>query len=552
MNEINHKETIRNLKYLFVKSKHSKLSFDANRDIKDAFKYLSQLFNLTHIQCALLSIVFAFTIDEDLEKVSSLRLLNFLSLELDDYFEIKGDIEVLIQKGFIKQKKEDDADNIYHSSFVVNQKLLDMLFRNEVIDLEKLAGKKTDFAQFCGHVYGIIRKKLINQQSQQQIYNSILENEVQSPTLSQIQILKSFELDVKDRIAIYCMMYNMCELKEEVTIYSLAFDIFGVANSGSFVERLKDGTSKLQLNGFIEVIKNEVLLTTKAKELLLIDVINTIEKDENPEVETSHYYIKYTSIPEKKLYFNSDLQRELSILETLLQKDNFNEYQKEMKIRGNKQESLNILLHGPSGTGKTSIVEQLARVTERNILQVDMSAIRSRWYGESEKGIKKIFDEYESVCSKVGNTPILLLNECDALLSKRNNAGEDRHDQTEAIMTNLLLEHFEKNKGIIIGITNLVENLDPAFMRRFTMKYLIDKPTKKAVRSILRSKLNFLDEREVGLIADRYLLTGGEIENVSQRCIISKIITKSYPTVSEVMDFCDDEKIKINPWKEVY
>ena len=108
-------------------------------------------------------------------------------------------------------------------------------------------------------------------------------------------------------------------------------------------------------------------------------------------------------------------------------------------------------------------------------------------------------------------------------------------------MTNLLLEHFEKNKGIIIGITNLVENLDPAFMRRFTMKYLIDKPTKKAVRSILRSKLNFLDEREVGLIADRYLLTGGEIENVSQRCIISKIITKSYPTVSEVMDFCDDE-----------
>ena len=552
MNEINHKETIRNLKYLFVKSKHSKLSFDANRDLKDAFKYLSQLFNLTHIQCALLSIVFAFTIDEDLEKVSSLRLLNFLSLELDDYFEIKGDIEVLIQKGFIKQKKEDDADNIYHSSFVVNQKLLDMLFRNEVIDLEKLAGKKTDFAQFCGHVYGIIRKKLINQQSQQQIYNSILENEVQSPTLSQIQILKSFELDVKDRIAIYCMMYNMCELKEEVTIYSLAFDIFGVANSGSFVERLKDGTSKLQLNGFIEVIKNEVLLTTKAKELLLIDVINTIEKDENPEVETSHYYIKYTSIPEKKLYFNSDLQRELSILETLLQKDNFNEYQKEMKIRGNKQESLNILLHGPSGTGKTSIVEQLARVTERNILQVDMSAIRSRWYGESEKGIKKIFDEYESVCSKVGNTPILLLNECDALLSKRNNAGEDRHDQTEAIMTNLLLEHFEKNKGIIIGITNLVENLDPAFMRRFTMKYLIDKPTKKAVRSILRSKLNFLDEREVGLIADRYLLTGGEIENVSQRCIISKIITKSYPTVSEVMDFCDDEKIKINPWKEVY
>ena len=552
MNEINHKETIRNLKYLFVKSKHSKLSFDANRDLKDAFKYLSQLFNLTHIQCALLSIVFAFTIDEDLEKVSSLRLLNFLSLELDDYFEIKGDIEVLIQKGFIKQKKDEDTNNIYHSSFVVNQKLLDMLFRNEEIDLGILTGNKSDFAQFCGHVYGIIRKKLINQQSQEQIYNSIIEHEEQNIILSQIQILNSLDLDIKDRIVIYCLTHNMCELKEEVTIYSLAFDIHGIANSGSFVERLKDGTSKLQLNGLIEVIKNEVLLTTKAKELLLIEVVDTIEKDENSEVETTHCYIKYDAIPKKELYFNSDIQRELSILETLLQKDNFHEYQKEMKLRGNKMEGVSILLHGPSGAGKSSIAEQLARVTQRNILQVELSAIRSRWYGESEKGIKKIFDEYESVCSEVGNTPILLLNECDALLSKRNNAGEDRHDQTEAVMTNLLLEHFEKNKGIIIGITNLVENLDPAFMRRFTMKYFVDKPTKKAVRSILKSKLTFLDEREVAIIADRYLLTGGEAENVSQKCVISKIITKSNPTVDEILDMCERERIKTNPWKEEY
>ena len=119
-------------------------------------------------------------------------------------------------------------------------------------------------------------------------------------------------------------------------------------------------------------------------------------------------------------------------------------------------------------------------------------------------------------------------------------------------MTNLFLQNFESNKGIIIGITNLEQNLDPAFMRRFTMKYLIDKPTKKAVRSILRSKLNFLDEREVGLIADKYLLTGGEIENVSQKCVISRIITKSNPTVDEIMDMCEQERIKTNPWKEVY
>lgn len=550
MNEINHKETIRNLQYLFVKSKHSKLSFDANRDIKDAFKYLSQLFNLTHIQCALLSVVFAFTIDEDLEKISTLRLLDFLSLAVEDLFDIKGDIEVLIQKGFIKQKKEDDTDNIYHSSFVVNQKLLDMLFRNEVIDLARLAGNKNDFPQFCGHAYGIIRKKLINQQSQEQIYNSIIEYEEQNLIISQIQILNSLDLDIKDRIVIYCLTHNMCELKEEVTIYSLAFDICGVAESGSLVNKLKDGTSKLQLNGLIEVVKNEVLLTTKAKELLLI---KRVEKDSEEKIDTLHYYIKHDTIPEKKLYFNSDLQRELSILETLLQKDNFQEYQKEMKLRGNKMEGVSILLYGQhSGTGKSSIAEQLARVTQRNILQVDLSVVRSKWWGESEKNIKQIFTEYSDMCSKMGNIPILLLNECDALLGKRNNAGEDRHDVTESMMTNLLLEHFESNKGIIVCITNLVENLDPAFLRRFSMKHLIDRPNKKAVKSILKSKLTFLDEREVCQIADRYLLTGGEIENVSQKCVISKIITKSNPTVDEIMDMCEQERIKTNPWKMEY
>ena len=549
MNEINHKETIRNLKYLFVKSKHSKLSFDSNREIKDAFKYLSQLFNLTHIQCALFSIVFAYTIDEDLERVSTLRLLDFLSLVVEDLFDIKGDIEVLIKKGFIKQKKEDDTDNIYHSSFVVNQKLLDMLFRNEVIDLVKLAGKKTDFPQFCGHTYGIIRKKLINQQSQQQIYHTILEYEDQNPTLFQIQTLKSLELDIKERIAIYCLIHNMCELKEEVTIYSLAFDIFGVANSGSFVKRLKDGTSKLQLNGLIEVVKNEVLLTTKAKELLLIE---RVEKDSDEKIDTSHYYTKHDTIPEKKLYFNSDIQRELNILQTLLQKDNFIEYQQTMRLMGNKNEGISILLYGISGSGKSSIADMLARKTQRNIFQVDLSVVRSKWWGESEKNIKKIFDEYSEICSQSDNTPILLFNECDALLGKRNDAGEDRHDFTEATMTNMLLEFFEKNKGIIVGITNLEQNLDPAFMRRFTMKYFIGNPDKYAVKSILKSKLDFLSDREIEQIANRYSLNGGQVENISTKCVINRIITKSDVSFSEVMDYCEDEKIKSNPWKEVY
>ena len=88
----NHKITIEYLKLLFVKSRSSKLEFELGKDVDNAFKYLSGLFNLSHIQCALFSVVFNFTIDEDLERVKTDRLLSFLGLDLEVFYDIKGDI----------------------------------------------------------------------------------------------------------------------------------------------------------------------------------------------------------------------------------------------------------------------------------------------------------------------------------------------------------------------------------------------------------------------------------------------------------------------------
>ncbi len=427
----------------------------------------------------------------------------------------------------------------------MNQKLLDLIFRNEEVIVEELSSK-FDFQQFASLMFRINRLKLVNRHSREDVLRLVAEGEERNSYLTQIQNLKDMGLDVKDRFMIYYLLHNATIEKSNVNMYTLAFDIEGVARTRELITKLKECRTKPQLNGLIELVNDNVQFTEKAKDLLAID---NNKQNGDEKVETSHYYIKHDTISEKKLYFNSDIQRELNILQTLLQKDNFIEYQKAMKQSGNKAEGISVLLFGSSGTGKSSIADMLAKQTKRDILQVDLSAIRSKWYGDSEKNIKQIFTEYEAKCKVSDSIPILLLNECDALLGRRNTSQQDRHDQTEAVMTNILLEFFEKNKGIIIGITNLESNLDPAFMRRFTMKYLIDKPDKKAVKSILKSKLGFLTDREIGWIADSHSLTGGQIENVSQKCVISKIITKSNPTVSEIMDYCEDEKIKSNPWK---
>ena len=545
----NHKITIEYLKLLFVKSRSSKLEFELGKDVDNAFKYLSGLFNLSHIQCALLSIVFNFTIDEDLERVKTDRLLSFLGLDLEVFYDIKGDIEVLINRGFIKQKKEDRSNNLFNSSFVVNQKLLDMLFRNEEIQFGVLFGNGYSFIQFCGQQYRVCNRKLLSHLSREEVLNEISEQENKNENLTQIQTMKSLGLQVKDRLFMYYIIHRYKDGNENaVSAYTIGFDVLGPAKVLSFIHKLKNKNTQMQVQGLVELVgDNELQLTDKAKELLLNDAANTVEESQS-EVSTTHYFIKHDSISERRLYFNSVLQRELNILQTLLQKDNFDEYQNELKKRGNTG-GVSILIYGPSGTGKSSIVDQLAKQTKRNIFQVDLSQSRSKWYGDSEKMLKNIFVEYKTLVAKPGGeAPILLFNECDALLGKRNTDIEDRHDFTEATMTNVLLEMFEKNTGIIIGITNLEQNLDPAFLRRFTMKYYIGNPDKRAVKSILKNKIDFLEDREVERIANQFQLSGGEIENISTKCIINRIITKSNPTVSEVLDMCEEEKIKSNKW----
>ena len=64
----------------------------------------------------------------------------------------------------------------------------------------------------------------------------------------------------------------------------------------------------------------------------------------------------------------------------------------------------------------------------------------------------------------------------------------------------------------------------------------------------MKNKIDFLEDREVERIANQFQLSGGEIENISTKCIINRIITKSNPTVSEVLDMCEEEKIKSNKW----
>ena len=173
-----------------------------------------------------------------------------------------------------------------------------------------------------------------------------------------------------------------------------------------------------------------------------------------------------------------------------------------------------IIFHGPPGTGKTMTSYSLAKSLRRQVLSFDCSKILSMYVGESEKNVRKIFDTYYDLTAKTKTEPILLLNEADQFLSSRSVGVGGSADQMHNQMQNIFLEQIESFKGILIATTNLLENIDVAFSRRFNYKIEFKKPNYsqrvELWNKMLPKEAPYEEDFDVEKIS-KYDLTGGQI-----------------------------------------
>jgi SpoVK/Ycf46/Vps4 family AAA+-type ATPase len=176
-------------------------------------------------------------------------------------------------------------------------------------------------------------------------------------------------------------------------------------------------------------------------------------------------------------------------------------------------------------------------------MQVDISRTKSCWFGESEKIIKRVFRDYREICKDANPTPILLFNEADAVLSKRKNSNASNVAQTENAIQNIILQEMESLEGILIATTNLVNNLDSAFERRFLFKIKFDKPATEAKMLIWKSKMAWLTEDEVQTLAQNYDFSGGEIDNIVRKATMTELIEGKKPSFKELLSICSAERI---------
>ena len=202
-----------------------------------------------------------------------------------------------------------------------------------------------------------------------------------------------------------------------------------------------------------------------------------------------------------------------------------------------------MLSPGPPGTGKTAAVDMIAKATGRSVYHVDIAASKTCWFGESEKLFKRIFTDYRRMCETEERKTILLFNEADALFSKRRDVDSGNCAQTENALQNILLEEMETLDGILIATTNLCDNFDSAFERRFLFKVKFGQPTTDAKKSIWKSKLPWLPEEDCGKLAARYDLSGGEIDNIVRKSYMEEVLSGNRPTVEMLEAWCKGEKL---------
>ena len=356
------------------------------------------------------------------------------------------------------------------------------------------------------------------------------------------KLVTDFKLSIEEVVVFYYIIWNTLCGQNGVDIDSLQGAIFkSRSQQVVFTQSMVQGNNPLVKHELIEYVSTGFMNNFEASpskkaadKLAQFDIIIKMPTSRRATV------ILPDSITEKKLFYGEKENQQLSAVTSILQEEKYTQLVDRMTSKGMPQ-GVNILLFGAPGTGKTESVLQLAKQSGREIIKVDISNTKSMWFGESEKIIKRIFTDYRDYAKKSTLCPILFFNEADAVLSKRSSNGSGNTQQTENAIQNILLDELENFSGIFMATTNLMNNLDKAFERRFLYKVEFSVPTETQRTAIWQSKFPTLQRDDCSYLAGNYELSGGQIDNVYRKSEINYILNNENVNLALLKRFCEEE-----------
>ncbi|EPE0915201.1 AAA family ATPase, partial [Campylobacter jejuni] len=432
--------------------------------------------------------------------ISSINAFTLLSTIFGNdkylYLDALEDLKKLIERGFVNQNSSffKSLENnktqtltlaLLQSELSLSEYFLEFLEAKPRLNFEKQEAY-ADYLEYLKDEFARIQLYERLSFIQKSAYNSEIKNQI-----------KLYEKHIKERLKkskFYNVLadifkeYNL-EHKEQIIFLALLKEEYALSNESSISREMNSLLSLISEND-LERHKNKKLLQENAP------LLNLIEYDEylNAFGDISKSFFIIDEILQRIINFEPKQSKKIKIESVLKDQDIFEliepstdindiimpENTKELLenilkqqdkkvlerlhswgIKSNKNIEAKIIFYGPAGTGKTMSALAMAKSMKKSVLSFDCSKILSKWVGESEQNVRKIFDTYKNIVQTCKQSPILLLNEADQFLSTRvdGSSGSDKmHNQ----MQNIFLEQIERFSGVIIATTNFLESLDSA------------------------------------------------------------------------------------------
>ncbi len=517
--------------------------------------------------------------------ISSINAFTLLSTIFGNdkylYLDALEDLKKLIERGFVNQNSSffKSLENnktqtltlaLLQSELSLSEYFLEFLEAKPRLNFEKQEAY-ADYLEYLKDEFARIQLYERLSFIQKSAYNSEIKNQI-----------KLYEKHIKERLKkskFYNVLadifkeYNL-EHKEQIIFLALLKEEYALSNESSISREMNSLLSLISEND-LERHKNKKLLQENAP------LLNLIEYDEylNAFGDISKSFFIIDEILQRIINFEPKQSKKIKIESVLKDQDIFEliepstdindiimpENTKELLenilkqqdkkvlerlhswgIKSNKNIEAKIIFYGPAGTGKTMSALAMAKSMKKSVLSFDCSKILSKWVGESEQNVRKIFDTYKNIVQACKQSPILLLNEADQFLSTRvdGSSGSDKmHNQ----MQNIFLEQIERFSGVIIATTNFLESLDSAFSRRFDYKIEFKKPDFKDRLKIwekfLPKKALFEKDFDINILSN-YELSGAQILMVVKNTALKVAVSKD--GVFKMQDFIESIQKELN------
>ena len=525
------------MEHIVALAKGSGLSDEFYNKPKEDICFIADKLQLSKRQSVMLAL---FVDNSDSRNILASDIAEFLQCTTIQIIKCMNDVDELVRREYILKRKDERQ-----IAFRVPIDVLEALTNNEAFVVKaKTNLSATELMMELETVFEMRKDKELSYEQTASKIQCLLEHNTH---LAFSRKLREYDLNEEDQtlLVLFCHLFANND-DDEIRFHDIEF-LFPKRQWNRIKCMLNAKCHTLQYLQLIEYGNDNGLadretfrLTRKAKRELLSEL------NFSSMSQVCKGTIKAKDIVAKQLFYENDTQQQIAELEDLLDEKRYQQIHSRMKEAGFRC-GFTCLFYGAPGVGKTETVLQLARKTGRNIIQVNVEQIKSMWVGESEKNIKALFDNYRNQVESQSLAPILLFNEADAVIGMRHKGAERATDKMENALQNIILQEMERIDGILIATTNLVQNFDKAFERRFLYKVKFNAPSIQTRRHIWQSIMPEISEETASWLASHYNLSGGQIENVARRYAINTILYG--PPTEELPTLC---KCSENESKETY